>query len=221
MAEKTACIIGSTGLIGGHLVRLILSSDQYNKLIVISRRSLDQNDPKLEALIIEDFTTLEEQKSKLKVDDYFCALGTTMKKAGSKEAFLKVDVEFPLKFAEIAKENNGQVLMVSAQGANSSSMIFYNRAKGELEEKLKSLNLRSLKVFRPSLLLGDRDEFRPLEWLGEIISKIGSFFMFGSKKKFLAIEAEDVAKSMVRVALENENKTQAYSASEMVDIVYK
>ena len=185
MAGKKAVIIGATGLIGKQLVRLILKDNRYDSVVVITRSPLEKQDPKLVEVLNPDFDNLQKHASKLNGHDFYCALGTTRNKAGSKEAFLKVDVDYPLLFAEIAKSqrNFNQLLIVTAVGANSSSPLFYNHAKGQLEEKLQKLNLKTLKIFQPSLLLGNRKEFRLLEEVAKIVSGIASFFVIGSKKR--------------------------------------
>lgn len=220
--KKKAVVIGATGLVGRQLVKLMLKDDQYESILVIMRRPFDIKDPKIVELLIEDFDELSNYSSRMNGHDFYCALGTTRKKAGSKEAFLKVDVEYPLTFAEIARKqrNFQRLLVVSAVGANSSSPLFYNKAKGELEDKLQVLNLKSLKIFQPSLLLGDRKEFRLFEEVAKVMSNIASFFMIGSKKNVGAIRDVEVAKSMIKVAHQNEEGFRRIKPSQMIDIAH-
>ncbi|WP_425392605.1 NAD-dependent epimerase/dehydratase family protein [Ekhidna sp.] len=221
MSDRKAVVIGATGLIGTQLVRLMVKDDRYHTITIITRRPFEINDPKLVELRIKDFGELGNYSSNMDGHDFYCALGTTRKKAGSKEAFLKVDVEYPLAFAEIAKKqkNFQQLLVVSALGANSSSFLLYNKAKGELEDRLQELKLRSLKIFQPSLLLGDRKEFRLFEEVAKTISKIASFFVPGSKK-IGAICDEEVATAMIELAHKNESGFKRFKPKEMIEIAH-
>lgn len=220
---KKAVVIGATGLVGKQLVRLIIKSEKYDSIVVVTRRPHEIKDPKLVEVIVEDFDDLEKHASKMNGNDFYCALGTTRSKAGSKEAFLKVDVEYPLEFARIAKSQKDfeQLLVVSAIGANSSSPLFYNSAKGQLEDRLHELNIKSLKIFQPSLLLGDRKEYRFFEEVAKVISAIASFFTIGSKKKVGAIRDVEVAKAMIEVALKDESGFKRYKPGQMIDIAYQ
>lgn len=222
MSGKKAVVIGATGLVGRQLIRLLINENRYDSITIVSRRSHEIKDPKLIELIVEDFDQLNKFESKLNAHDFYCALGTTRKKAGSKEAFLKVDVEYPLEFARIAKSqpNFQQLLVVSAVGANSSSPLFYNKAKGELEDRLQALELNALKIFQPSLLLGNRKEYRFMEEVAKVISSIASFFTIGSKKRVGAIRDVEVAKAMIEVASKEEEGFCRYKPGQMVDIAY-
>ncbi|NQZ75095.1 MAG: oxidoreductase [Ekhidna sp.] len=223
MRKRSAVVIGASGLIGRQLVRLLVSDERYDLITVIVRRSLNLSDQKIKEIILEDFSRLSDITSDISGNDYFCTLGTTIKKAGSKKAFLQVDVEYPLIFGQNARNDKSfrQFLIVSAVGANASSMIFYNRAKGEMEERLQKLGLDALKIFQPSLLLGDRDEFRFLEEVAKIFSNIASLFIIGSKKRVGAIRDGEVAKAMIEVACEDKEGFNRYSPSQMIDIAYK
>lgn len=167
---KTALIIGSTGLIGSHLLELLLESREYEKVITFVKRDSGIQHPKLAQHII-DFDKPETYKELVVGDDFFCTIGTTIKNAGSKDAFRKVDFEYPKQFAAFALQNKiKQFLIVSSLGADANSGNFYLKTKGEIQDFLKDCNFESVSVFQPSLLLGNRTEFR----LGE---KIGAFFM--------------------------------------------
>lgn len=222
MSGKTAVIIGATGLVGKQLVRLMIKDNRYKKIVLILRQSHELKDPKLEEVIINDFDKLIEYKTSMDAHDFYCALGTTRKKAGSKEAFIKVDVDYPLAFARIAKDQPqfSQLLVVTAVGANSSSPLFYNMTKGQLEDQLQELELNALKIFQPSLLLGDRSEVRYMEELAKFISGIASFFTIGSKKRVGAIRDVEVAKAMIDVAHLQEDGFKRYRPNQMIEIAY-
>jgi uncharacterized protein YbjT (DUF2867 family) len=160
----TATIIGSTGLTGSHLVRQLLADSAITKVISISRKSLNISNPKLIEVLVSDLAELPFIESRIRGDLYFCCLGTTIKLAGSRENFQKVDHDAVVAFAKIAKAHAAKSLtLVSAMGADASATFFYNRVKGRTENDLKALGLRSLIIFRPALLLGPRREFRLAE----------------------------------------------------------
>ena len=163
----TATIIGSTGLTGSFLVRQLLADSSITKVISISRKSLNVSNPKLSEVLISDLAELPSIESRIRGELYFCCLGTTIKAAGSKENFEKVDHQAVVAFAEIAKTHDAKSFtLISAMGANAGSMFFYNRVKGQTEDDVKGLGLRSLIIFKPALLVGPRLEFR----LGESIA---------------------------------------------------
>jgi len=152
-----ATLIGGTGLTGSSLVRQLLADPAIKKVISISRRSLEISNPKLAEVLISDPAELSLIESKIRGDLYFCSLGTTIKAAGSKENFEKVDHAAIVAFAKIARAHDAKsVTLVSAMGANANSMIFYNRVKGRAEDDVKALGIRSLIIFRPALLVGPR-----------------------------------------------------------------
>lgn len=197
---RNALIVGASGLVGGHCLRLLLESDRYSQVIAVSRRDLPIIHPKLDQQII-NFDRIESFASDLAADDVYCCLGTTIKKAGSKEEFRKVDYTYVTELARItASKNATQFLVVSATGADASSFIFYNKVKGEMEQYVTQLGFNTVHIFQPSLLLGVREEERTGE---EIASKVMlplSRFMVGPLKKYKPIEAETVAKAMLHAA---------------------
>lgn len=159
-----ATLIGGTGLTGSSLVRQLLADPAITKVISISRKSLEISSPKLAEVLISDLAELSSIESKIRGDLYFCCLGTTIRAAGSKESFEKVDRVAIVAFAKIARSHDAKSLtLVSAMGANANSMIFYNRVKGRTENDVRALGLRSLIIFRPALLVGPRHEFRLAE----------------------------------------------------------
>ncbi len=203
--KRTALIVGATGLVGKEVVSLLLKEDAYNKLVVISRRELLLNDDKL-IVLVNDFDTLSSLSLPHTVDDVFCCLGTTIKKAGSQANFRKVDEEYVVNTAELALQYEAcQFILISAVGANDKARIFYNRVKGEVEEKIIQKGFQTVHIVRPSMLGGARDEFRLGEKLGTWFMRLFSFLFVGKLKRYAVVEAKDVAKSMIRFALENES----------------
>ncbi|WML44128.1 oxidoreductase [Neobacillus sp. PS3-40] len=216
--NKTALLIGASGLVGNELLKLILKSSSYEKVKIFVRKRISIEHPNLEQIVI-NFDHLEEQEPHFKVNDVYCCLGTTIKKAGSQAAFKKVDFEYPVNLAKIAKKNGVQkFLIISALGADANSNIFYNRVKGELEEEVKKINLPSLHIFQPSLLLGKRQEFRFGEKIAILLSPIFSQFLRGGLQKYKPIKANDVACAMYVTAQSEQIGTKAYHSNQIFDL---
>ena len=194
---KTALIAGSTGLVGRHLLFYLLESSRYDKVIALTRTDLVVSDPKL-VQVKTDYTNLEEIKKELKADDVFCCLGTTIAKAGSKEKFMEVDLHYPLALAKITRKAGAkQFLAISALGASKNSSIFYNQVKAKMEEVVTEVGFTATHFFRPSLLLGARNERRPGEDAAKLVYRI---FWFLIPRKYKAIEADKVARAIVYYA---------------------
>lgn len=216
--KKTALVIGSSGLIGSHLVIQLLSNPNFDKVIVFNRRPCLILHPKIEEHLI-DFNDLKPIEPFVKGDVMFCTMGTTIKKAGSKEAFRLVDVVYPEQFAQMALNNQvKQFLLISSLGADLESTNFYLKTKGEIETFLQQSAFNSVSILRPSLLLGDRKEFRLGEKLATYILPVLSLFLIGPFKKYKAIEAKTVAKAMVNIALQNKPGFTIYPSDELQTI---
>lgn len=189
-----ALVVGSTGLIGTQLIQLLLKDDYYSKVKAVSRTPLALNHAKLDNIIV-DFEKLEQYQDQLKADVVFCCLGTTMKQAGSKEKFKKVDYEYPLQVAQIGKSNGAsRYLLTSALGANKKSSIYYNQIKGQVEEAIDAVAFESFHIFRPSLLLGNRKEVRAGEDAAKLVYKFLGFLI---PKKYQGIESSKVAAALL------------------------
>ena len=200
MNTRTALLLGATGLVGGHCLDLLLADAAYDAVVTLGRRPLGRSHPKLTHHVV-DFDRLAEAASLIEARDVFCCLGTTMKKAGSKEAFRKVDYEYPIAAARIATTNGAeQYLLVSALGAGTRSLVFYNRVKGEVEEAIGALSFDGVYVLRPSLITGDREDARAGEQASEWVLGALSFVLRGPFRKYRPIEARTIARAMVTMA---------------------
>ena len=194
--DKTALIAGATGLIGRHLLKILSTDNYYKEIIVITRRKLTGEHPENVKNLIIDFDNLNDV-SLPKIDDVYCCLGTTMKAAGSGEAFYKVDFTYPVALAKVASDYSARkYLIVTAMGADKNSKIYYNQVKGEVEEALMKIGFTTLFILQPSLLLGPRIQKRPGERLAQSLARGLAFLFFGPFKKYKAIEGVKVAKAM-------------------------
>ena len=200
MSKKTALIVGATGLTGEECLKELLASPHYKKVIALSRRRISNPNSKFQNIVI-DFEKLDEYKNEIKADDVYCALGTTITKAESQKEFRRVDFEVPKQIAEIALWNGAKkFILVSAIGADSTSGIFYNRVKGELEDELRKLGYETVIVFRPSILLGKRKEHRFGEKIGIWLAENFSFVFSGPLKKYTGTPVSVLGKKMVEYA---------------------
>ncbi|HRP58054.1 NAD(P)H-binding protein [Agriterribacter sp.] len=202
MQAKTAVLLGATGLIGNHLLHFLLEDDYFTTIRVLVRKPFAFIHPKLE-IQITDFSDHDNFHSALgRGDTIFCCIGTTMKKVkGDKTVYRSIDFDIPVRAAQWGIDNGfSQYLVVSAIGANASSSNFYLQLKGSMEAAIHALPYASLHIFRPSLLLGPREEKRKGERLAQSIIPALSFMLAGSLKKYRAINAADVAKAMLAAA---------------------
>jgi len=215
---KTAIVIGATGLVGNFITRKLLDDNRYVNVKVFVRRSLKINNPKLEEHVI-NFDNIDVWKEYLTGDELFSALGTTIKKAGSKEAQHKVDYTYQFDVAKAAVQNGvKKYLLVSSAGANYKSSNFYLRLKGSLDEKVQQLSFNQICIFRPSILAGDRSEIRIGESIGiklaGIVTKI-----IPALKKYRPIEASRVAEAMIKSANQNiSDKIKIYQPQEIFNL---
>lgn len=218
MADKSALLVGASGLVGRELLDCLLMGQEYSKVSVLVRRPLGLKHPKLEERVIK-FEDLGQYKDYFKVEDVFCCLGTTIKKARSQEAFKKVDVDYPLEMAILSKVvGSERFLIISSMGANPNSSVFYSRMKGLLEQKLTEIGIKSLYIFRPSLLIGNRKEFRVGERVSAFLSKGLSFIFIGSLKKYKPIAAKTVALGMYSAAQSKPEGIHIYLSHEIVEM---
>ncbi len=211
MESRTALIAGSTGLIGNQLLELLLAESSYSKVIALSRKPLSVSHPTLENIVVQA-NELKNQ-SGLKADDVFCCLGTTIKQAKTKEAFRKVDFDYPLDLANLLKANGAsKFLLVSSLGADKSSGIFYNQVKGEVEDAISVVGFDSFHILRPSLLIGPRKETRAGEDAAKVVYKILGFLI---PTKYKGIESIKVARAMISFAKENKQGKFIHESGEL------
>jgi len=215
---RNALIAGATGLVGKSLISLLIKSDYYNSLHVAVRKPYILEHPKLKSYTI-DFDHFDKLKPSALIHDVYICLGTTMKKAGSKENFRKVDYEYVVKIAIWAKVNHAEKLsIISSMGANNISRNFYLRTKGDMEKALVDLKLPKLIIIRPSLLLGEREEFRLAERITTLLSPLMIPLMKGKLKKYMPVQASQVAKTMFHLTLNATEPVQVIENIEIVDL---
>ena len=198
MADAIAIVAGATGLVGQELVRQLAADRRWHEVRALARRPPAAEVARPPVVSVEvDYTRLEPPPAWAAADDVFCALGTTMRQAGSPAAFRQVDFEYPLALARAAQSRGARhFLLVSAVGAAPTSRIFYNRVKGELEAAIAALGFRSITIARPSLLLGRRREPRVGEQVGRILGVL-------APPAWRPVPADRVARALVAAAKRN------------------
>jgi len=221
-STRQALVVGATGLIGGLLLRQLLEDRTWAKVITMGRRAPELESDKLQPLVV-DFDELGEKPemaAHFPVDDVFCCLGTTIKKAGSREAFRKVDHDYVLATARAGLAAGAtRMMVVSSIGADPTSLSFYLKVKGELEASLEALGYPALHIFQPSILLGDRGESRPGEAIGIAVARRGNFLLGGALAKYKGIEAIDVASAMIAAAKRGGDGTHRYRYEDMMTLL--
>lgn len=212
------CLVGATGLVGHELFLILSILDEIKSLKVVTRSPMGKVPPGTENILL-NFDKMKDYAEELKASVYICCLGTTIKKAGSQEAFRKVDHDYVLEFARIAEKNKAQkFLVISAMGADPQSSVFYNRVKGEMEKTLKDMDIPQIEVFRPSLILGDRKEKRAGEEWAQKLSPYINPLLGGFLKKYRAIKATDIAKAMAIATLNFQPGFHIYESDQIQHI---
>ena len=215
--KYSALVLGSTGLIGGQLIEILLKNDKYSIVFAISRKPLNINHPKL-ILIQADHSTIKDKLSNISVqiDHFFCCIGSTKSKTPNLQEYYTIDHDYPLDVISSIKEKGcNQILLVSSIGANASSNNFYLKLKGEIEEDVKKTNIKSIHIFRPSILLGDRTEYRFGEIVAKILAPIFNIFLFGKYRNYKSIKSSDVASAMVNIAEQQISGIHTYQSEEI------
>lgn len=205
-------LAGASGLTGSHTLKQLLDNPKVTKVISVGRRKIGIKHPKLEEILLGSPITT-------KADAFLCCLGTTIKKAGSQEAFEKVDVELPIELGRELKANGCHTAaVISAIGADIHSSIFYNRAKGKMEEGMRQLGFKSLSILRPSIITGKRNESRFAERIGIKVMSAAAPLMAGPIRKYRPIEAEVIAKALVKLAIEQKPGALVYESDAIQEI---
>lgn len=208
-------LFGASGLVGTSVLKILLEKTEISQVIVVLRRTLGLKHEKLVEFIQADLSPQFVKDLDLKADIVVCALGTTIAQAGSKQNFKAVDFDLSYATAELSKKLSAKFIMVSAAGADSNSFIFYNRIKGQLEEAVMRLKLKSLVIYRPSLLIGKRSEKRTAERLGVVTYKVLSPFLPKSLKSFLGTEVEVLANNLVENIVQGDSGEKILNPSQI------
>jgi uncharacterized protein YbjT (DUF2867 family) len=204
---KTAVLIGATGLVGKHLLDLLLDDPYYTSVVAFTRSHFNWQHPKLE-YFQTDFKSIHGLQNSIKGDDFFCCVGTTKKKARNMQNYRYVDYEIPVTFATIAKENGFTgIYCISSLGADPTSASFYLQLKGEMEHAILQLGFKKTVFLRPSLLIGKRDERRIMEDVAGKLFRFSKFLFFGKMKRYKPIKASSVAKAMLEIAKSDSEDT--------------
>jgi uncharacterized protein YbjT (DUF2867 family) len=212
---RSAIVAGASGLVGERVLRRLLAGGSYDRVVAFVRGPLNVTHKKLEQRTV-DYERMGRMSAFPRAEDVFCCLGTTIRKAGSQEAFHKVDVEYVSRLAEVSvRAGATQFLLVTAVGADPRSRNFYLRCKGEAEDTVRTLPFKSVHIFRPSFLVGHRRERRAGESVAMVAARMLSFAMLGPAARYRPIRADDVARAMVAVALESPPGIHVYEAREM------
>jgi uncharacterized protein YbjT (DUF2867 family) len=212
----TALVFGAGGLTGKILTEKLLNDPSFSHVRIFSRRKSGFTHPKAEEVVV-NFNDENSLAHQLQGDVLFCCLGTTIRTAGSKEAFEKVDYHYPAMLSGLAAKNGVQkFLMISSLGADKDSSNFYYRTKGRAEEAVTKSSIPSVYFFRPSMLLGKREEFRLGEMTGKVVMRIFSFLFIGKLKKYRAVPAAKVADAMIWFSLHGEDKVRVVENDEIL-----
>ena len=209
-SNRTALIAGATGAVGRELLSLLLKEARYSEVHVLTRRPLAHNEAKLLTHEI-DFEQLDKHRALFAVDDVFCCLGSTIKQAGSKAAFERVDHDYVEALAKLANQAGARrFVMVSAVGANPKALSFYSRVKGRAEADVRKVGPPTIHIVRPSLLMGDRDERRPGEAVAQRLMPALNPLLAGGLRRYRGIHTKDVAKKMLALALDGSEGRQVH-----------
>lgn len=215
VSHKKALLLGATGLVGGFVLEELLRHEAYTEVHVLVRRSMHREHPKLTEHVI-DFDKLTQYAALFSVHDVFCCLGTTMAKAGGREAFYKVDYTYIVTAAQLAAQGGAnQFLVISSVGADPDSLFYYSRVKGETEMALRRLDFWALRIFRPSVLLGERSESRWAEELAGRLIKGIDWLTGGALSRLRPVQAETVAQAMVHAAQSLTGGEQVYGSEQL------
>jgi len=216
---KKAIVYGASGLVGSYILKNLLDNDNYEQIIIVSRKDLHIRHPKLKTLI-SDFQSLINHVKDIDADEIYIALGTTQQKTPDKKDYYQIDHDYPVLAAKLAKENDAKsVFLVSSVGANINSSLFYIKTKGETERDIIDLNFDHTHIFRPSMILGDRKENRPLEKVFKTIWKLINPLLMGRLSKYKGLDAKYIAKAMMNSADQLNDKVKILHWQEMTALL--
>lgn len=203
MNQKTAIILGGTGLTGSLLLNSLVADDRYGSIKLFSRKASGNTSPKI-IEFVGDVLQLELFKDEFTADEVFCCVGTTSSKTKDRTVYRAIDFGIPFAASKLAKENSiPTFLVMSSMGANARSKIFYSRTKGEMEQAVLDQKIPKTYILRPSLIVGERNEKRFGESLGAVLLKLANVFLVGKFKKYRAIKADCIAAAMIHLAGSN------------------
>lgn len=213
--QKRAVIFGASGLVGRELLTILTNDAEISEIIVVVRKKIDEQSPKVKQICLTDFSGLDNFKDSLHADMFFCCIGTTIKKAGSEEEFRRVDFQIPVAVAQMAEALSiPSLVVISSVGADAASANFYLRTKGEMEKTVAGVYHGNLKFVRPSLLMGDRKEFRFGEKTAVVFMKVFGWIFVGPLRRYKGVNASDVALCMRQIASDNSDK-KVYESDEL------
>ncbi len=230
ISKRTILLAGATGLVGGAVLQRCLADRTIAVVIVPTRRPVGIKHPKIKNIVMdlvagengEPTAGLSDAIAKAsagKIDAYICALGSTIKAAGSREAFIAVDRDLVSRFAEIAKQQNAkQILFVSSVGATRQTSNFYLRVKGETEDLLERMKFDRVDILRPGVLLGPRQDNRPGEAIAQKLSFIYNPLLQGPLRRYRAISADMVAAAILGLLKKKESGIFIHENAEMVEL---
>ena len=215
----TALVFGSSGLVGKNIVSQLLTNPHFEKVILFNRKSSTIRHPKITEHLIH-FNDEKNLKEQIHGDILFCCLGSTIKKAGSKEAFQEIDLVYPERIAQLASANGVKsFLLISSVGANAHSENFYLQTKGKCENAIRKFPFAHYLIFRPSLLIGKRNEFRPGEAIAQFLMPKIKFLFFGRIKKYAPVKAELLASFMIHSSLTCQKSYEIFENDEINSFV--
>lgn len=210
--NKTAILLGASGLVGSQLLTLLLKSPAYTQVILFNRKVSSAKHPKIKEILV-DFSQPQSYQNAIKGDVIFCCIGSTKAKTPNPADYRKIDYDIPVFFAKQLVINGGkQFHLVSSLGANATSSNAYLKLKGEVEVELKKQNINGLHIYHPSFLLGNRLENRALEKFGLFIIKLINPLLVGSLKKYRGIQAHVVAQAMLNTSVFGQTGTHTYTS---------
>jgi len=219
--SKVALLAGATGLVGTTLLDILLESDDFSRVVAVTRRPLAREHPRLANRTVQ-FDKLASQFAGFSCHSVFCCLGTTIRAAGSEEGFRKVDVDYVLALARVAQAAQAQrFIVLSSVGADAHSKNFYLRTKGEMEEALVKMNLTALDILQPSVLLGWRGELRPLELAATLLMPLVNPLLVGTYAIYRGIPVRTLALAMLGASRSARRGVNRYSYAGILALTHK